>query len=248
MTAIDDKDLHSLVDGELDPAHAARVEAYLASDPAAAERVAAYRRQNDALHALFDPVLEEPLPPGLLTRPESRWPLLRHAAVIAWLAVGGVAGWSMRGAVEMTAPQPVTLARQAAVAHAVYVPEVRHPVEVGADQEQHLVAWLSKRLGAEVKAPSLAESGYALVGGRLLPAADGPAAQFMYQDGKGRRLTLYVRRGAEGNQETAFRFAQESGVGVFYWVEGPLGYALSGDLEKSELLRIANIVFHQLNP
>lgn len=248
MTTISEKDLHGFADHQLDPAGMAEVEALLASDPGAAERVAVIRKQNEELHALFDPVLDEPVPPALLAMPVAQWPLVRIAAVVAWLAVGGVMGWGLRGALDATPPEMAALARQAAVAHAVYVPEVRHPVEVGADQEQHLVTWLSKRLGAQVKAPSLAELGYGLVGGRLLPAADGPAAQFMYQDGKGRRLTLYVRRGAEGNRETAFRYAQESGVSVFYWVEGPLGYALSGDLEKPELLRVANVVYRQLNP
>ena len=61
------------------------------------------------------------------------------------------------------------MARRAAVAHAVYSPEVRHPVEVGADQEQHLVTWLSKRLGLKIKAPKLDEAGMALVGGVAQP-------------------------------------------------------------------------------
>ncbi|HSD60067.1 MAG TPA: anti-sigma factor [Burkholderiales bacterium] len=245
---ISDNDLHAYADGELDPARLAEVEARLAADPAAAQRVALWRRQNEALHALFDGVLTEPVPARLLGRPRPRWPLLRMAAVVAWLAVGGVAGWALRGATPAAAPQGVQLARLAAVAHAVYVPELRHPVEVGADQEQHLVTWLSKRLGAPVKAPRLNELGYGLVGGRLLPAEEGPAAQFMYQDAEGHRLTLYVRTNAGGNRETAFRYARESGVSVFYWVEGSLGYALSADLEREELLRVAQSVYHQLNP
>jgi anti-sigma factor RsiW len=248
MSMISENDLHAYVDGELDPARTAGVEAHLAADHEAAQRVAAWRRQKEALHALFDPVLAEPVPTRLLERPRARPPLLRMAAVVAWLAVGGAAGWALRGMGPAPAPHAVPLAHQAAVAHAVYVPEVKHPVEVGADQEQHLVAWLSKRLGAQVKAPRLNELGYNLVGGRLLPAAEGPAAQFMYQDAEGRRVTLYVRTGARENQETAFRYARESGVSVFYWVEGSLGYALSADLEKGELLRVAQAVYHQLNP
>lgn len=245
---ISDNDLHAYADGELDPARVAEVEAHIGADPGAAQRVADWRRQKEALHALFDGVLTEPVPARLLERPRARRPLLRMAAVLAWLAVGGVAGWALRGAGPAAGPHAVPLARQAAVAHAVYVPEVRHPVEVGADQEQHLVAWLSKRLGTPVKAPRLSELGYGLVGGRLLPAEEGPAAQFMYQDAEGHRLTLYVRTDAGGGRETAFRYARESGVSVFYWVEGSLGYALSGDLEKAELLRVAQSVYHQLNP
>lgn len=251
MQAINESELQAYVDGQLDPLRLAEVEAWLADHPDAAERVAAYRQQNAALHALFDPVLNEALPQGL-RRPERRqWRMtmpLRYAAVAAWLAIGGTLGWFLHGAQEGRPGATMALAHQAAVAHVVYTPEVRHPVEVGADQEAHLTAWLSKRLGAPLKVPHLGEAGYELVGGRLLPATSGPAAQFMYQDGRGQRLTLYVRTDSGGNRETAFRYAREDKIGVFYWIDGPFGYALSGDLEKPELLRVAQLVYRQLNP
>ena len=120
--------------------------------------------------------------------------------------------------------------------------------EVGADQEEHLVRWLAKRLGASLKIPHLAAQGYALVGGRLLPSERGPAAQFMYQDMKGQRLTLYVRVSSDAREQTAFRFTQENSVGVFYWLDGRIGYALSGETDRSELLRVAEAVYRQLNP
>ena len=151
----------------------------------------------------------------------------------------------------------VSIARSAAVAHATYSPEVRHPVEVAADQQAHLVAWLSKRLGAPVRAPALEVAGLSLVGGRLLPgegdpssgAQPAPVAQFMYQGSKGQRVTLYVRTEARDHGETAFRFAREGSVSVFYWIDRNFGYALSsGDLERAELLRVANLVYKQLNP
>ncbi|MDP1651497.1 MAG: anti-sigma factor, partial [Rhodocyclaceae bacterium] len=141
-----------------------------------------------------------------------------------------------------------SLARQAALAHAVFSPEVRHPVEVGAAEETHLVAWLSKRLGAELKPPRLSGHGFELVGGRLLPGDVGPVAQFMYQDARGQRLTLYVQRDAQDSRETAFRFARENGISVFYWLDGRFGYALSAEMEQPDLLRIATIVYQQLNP
>jgi anti-sigma factor RsiW len=125
---------------------------------------------------------------------------------------------------------------------------VRHPVEVGADQEQHLVAWLSKRLGAEVRAPNLESVGYSLVGGRLLPGEPGPAGQFMYQSAQGKRVTLYVRTRAD-NRETAFHYATEGNVRVFYWIDRSFGYALSSaDLGREALLKVANTAYAQLNP
>jgi len=139
--------------------------------------------------------------------------------------------------------------RRAVVAHATYAPEVRHPVEVGADQEAHLVAWLSKRLGAPVRAPKLESVGYNLVGGRLLPGDGSPTAQFMYQCQYGTRVTLYLRTDAASNRETAFRYAREGNVRVFYWVDRKLGYALSSsDISKEDLNKVANAVYQQLNP
>jgi anti-sigma factor RsiW len=175
-------------------------------------------------------------------------PYLRFAAAAAVFALGMAVGWQLNSYSSDRQAESSTWARRAAIAHVVYSPEVRHPVEVGADQETHLVTWLSKRLGAQLKVPHLGELGYTLVGGRLLPGDRGPVAQFMYQDGKGQRLTLYVRINSDTSRETAFRFAQERGVGVFYWLDDKLGYALSGEVEKPELLRVATAVYRQLNP
>jgi len=174
--------------------------------------------------------------------------LPRWAAVVAWFTLGGVTGWQLQAYMAEQQTEEVTWPRRAAIAHAVYSPEVRHPVEVGAEHEAHLVAWLSKRLGAPLKVPYLGGQGYQLVGGRLLPGERGPVAQFMYQDSKGQRLTLYVRTNPDESGATAFRYADEHGVSVFYWLDRKLGYALSGEVAKDELLRLATAVHRQLNP
>lgn len=247
---VTEAELHAYVDGLLLEASRAEVEAYLLVHSEDADRVRAWREQNRALHGLFDPVLAEPLPARMrisVLRSSLR-PVLRAAAVVAWLTLGGVVGWHLRAFDAARPAEAIVFARQAAIAHVVYSPEVRHPVEVGADQEAHLVGWLSKRLGARVKVPQLNALGYPLVGGRLLPGNQGPVAQFMFQDSNGQRLTLYVRSGAGDSRETAFRFTQERGVSVFYWLDGKFGYALSGEIGKAELLRVAKAVYQQLNP
>ena len=81
-----------------------------------------------------------------------------------------------------------------------------------------------------------------------MPGNRGPVAQFMFQEGNGQRLTLYVRGGTGDNKETAFRYSQERGISVFYWLDGKFGYALSGEIDKTELLRVAKVVYQQLNP
>jgi len=253
--AIAEEELHGLTDGRLSAARRAEVEGWLASHPHEAAQVEAWRAQNALLHRAYDQVLAAPLPARLLdaSEPPARFSAMRMAAAVAWLALGGVIGFFARGEFAATSPQ-ASLPHQAAVAHAVFSPEVRHPVEVDATQEAHLAAWLSKRLGATLKPPHLEAAGYALLGGRLLTGeggnGSGTVAQFMYQDARGARLTLYVRNDAGGSKEheTAFRFVREGNIGVFYWLDGRFGYALSGEAEKTELLRVATIVYRQLNP
>ena len=246
-----ESELHALTDGRLPEQRAAEVRAWLEQHPEEAATVHAWQAQREALHALFDPVLEEPVPPRLqqsaMPQPWRQTLLPKVAAGVVWLAVGTVLGFVARGALHGAGNQEAIMAlpHQAAIAHAVYSPDVRHPVEVGAEQESHLVQWLSKRLGDKVVIPNLNTEGYALIGGRLLPSDQGPAAQFLYQDQSGKRLTLYVRQNA-GNGETAFRFASEGNVSVFDWIDGPFGYALSGSLPREKLLAIAEASYKQL--
>ena len=252
-TPITESDLQAYADARLPEARRAAVEAWLATRPDEAERIASYRRLASEVRAAYDSMISEPVPERLarVAAPRTPWP--RMAAVAGWvvlgIAIGAPLGWQVRPEriVTQSTPDTVVFARRAAVAHATYSPEVRHPVEVGAEDEQHLITWLSKRLGVKVKAPKLDEAGMGLVGGRLLPGENGPVAQFMYQNQNGRRLTLYVRTEASKNRETAFRYARENNVGVFYWIDREVGYALaSADLSKDELLKLANAVYKQL--
>ncbi len=252
-TPITEGDLQAYADGRLPEARRAAVEAWLATRPDEAERIAAYRRLANEVRAAYDSMISEPVPERLALAATPRTPWRRVAAVAGWVvlgvAIGAPVGWQARPERIVAQPVPDTslIARRAALAHATYSPEVRHPVEVGADDEQHLVTWLSKRLGVKVKAPKLDDAGMGLVGGRLLPGDNGPVAQFMYQSQNGRRLTLYVRTEASRNRETAFRYARENNVGVFYWIDREVGYALaSADLNRDELLRLANLVYKQL--
>ena len=265
-------ELQAYVDGVLPASRLAQIEVHLAAQPEEAERVRVYREQNRGLKALLDPQLDEAVPQRLrdaALAPRAaarawhdawvlpRWSAQRIAASLALAFVGVAAGWMGRGAMQppqLIARAPsafpavgvASLARQAAIAHVVYSPDAKHPVELGADQEDQLVTWLSKRLGADIRPPKLGALGYELIGGRLLPGTSGPVAQFMYHDTTGQRLTLYVSTENATNKDTAFRFVQEGPVNVFYWIDGKFGYAISAGIDKGELARVATAVFNQL--
>ena len=200
---------------------------------------------------------------------QPRW---RRAALAAGLVLGGTVLGTLIGAAAVSnspatfaaLPQPwrpAALAatnwpHRAAVAHAVYAPEVRHPVEVNVvegsateqkAQEEHLARWLGKRLNLPVRLYDLRPQGFELVGGRLLPDLAGPSAQLMYQNGAGLRVTLYLRR-PEADADTAFRFQREGDLNLFYWVEDGFGCALVGKLPREQLLALANAVYRQAEP
>jgi len=263
---ITEADLHAYVDHQLSPARHAEVEQFLSSRPDEQQRVRDWQQQNQWLRSLLNPVLDEvpawrlPLQP---TPADFRWRGL--AAGLAIAVVSASSAWVVRGSLDDEAARVASarstgvvaacggdlpgFARRAAVAHVVYSPEVRRPVEVGADQEQQLVAWLSKRLGTAVKPPSLQRVGYELIGGRLLPGDSGPVAQFMYHDATGQRMTLYVTRELPriaGQPKTAFRFGQDGPVNVFYWVDKNFGYAISGGADRQALLQVSQEVHRQM--
>lgn len=261
------------LDGELDDTTTLRVQAWLQQHPEDAAQVRLWAADRDALRSRLDAELDEPLPPhwqawvaaplphARTDRPGPRWQALAAALVLASGLAGGVGGawWGRQQAVATAGPGVQTAAgsaqpwaRFAALAHAVYVPETKHPVEVAVDgdaaaqraQEEHLSRWLTKRLDVPVKMFDLRAQGFRLVGGRLLPEAGGPCAQLMYEDSAGQRVTVYLRRKGTDAPAT-FRYEAVNGLGLFYWVDGPAGYALVGPLPRDRLLALAETIAHQ---
>jgi anti-sigma factor RsiW len=244
---VTEDELHALVDGELPEDRRADVESWLAAHPEDAQRVAGWRAQVERIRARYAGVVDEPVPERLdfdrLVRAKRPWLRLgAAAAAIAVFALGGTAGWFGRGAWD-GAPAARVVAADALEAHRLYIAEVRHPIEVGA-QEAHLIPWLSRRVGHQLRAPDLAPFGLKLMGGRLLPGPRGAAAMLMYEGPSGERYTLYCSRAA--SPETAFRWRDSGPVAAIYWVEGDLGYVLSGPAERDRLQKLAESTYEQL--
>lgn len=253
---ISEDDLLRLHAGALSGAERAAAAAHVAADAGARALLDAWDRQDADLRAAFRAALDEPVPAALrgmldAARAEDRRQMrqrlagpLRTAAGLALLAVGAAGGY-MLGRMETPPPGTARLVENATSAYVTYVSEVAHPVEVEAARADHLVQWLSKRLGAPIKAPDFASAGFRLMGGRLLPSDTGPAALFMYEDDLGRRVTLYVTTGGAG-QETAFRFFERGRTQSFYWTDRDLNCAVTGDIPRDTLRQIAVAAYDQL--
>jgi anti-sigma factor RsiW len=246
---VTEDELNAYVDEELPAGRRSAVEAWLATHPDDAARVAAWRKQAELIRERYGHFATEMPPQRLdlerLARRRYRPILSAIAASLAAFLVGGAAGWTAHG-IQSERPSELTrFASDAMVAYRLYAVEVRHPVEVTGDQRPHLVEWLSKRVGSPLHPPELDKLGLKLVGGRLLPGPTGPSAFFMYENPSGERFTLYCGRINDG--ETALRYTTGEQNAAYYWVDRNLAYVLSGPMQAGKLREIAQAAYDQID-
>jgi anti-sigma factor RsiW len=244
---VTEDEIHAYVDGELPNDRIAAVETWLACHPEDAARVTAWRAMAERLHQRYGNVVNESVPSRLqlehiIGRPR-RWLWGAIAASIAAFAVGAILGWTVHS-VTATPPALVNFTDDAMQAHQLYVVEVRHPVEVAAGERQHLQQWLSKRVGYAVRPPDLERAGLKLVGGRLLPGPEGPAAFFMYEGASGDRFTIYSSRVRIA--DTQMHYVANSDDASMFWCDSGVSYALSGPPDRTRLQQIASVVYEEV--
>jgi anti-sigma factor RsiW len=109
---VGEDELNAYVDGELPADRRTAVESWLAAHPDDAAKVAAWRKQADAIRARYGAVADE-IPPQRfnvkrLTRRPMGAPAAAVAATVAAFLIGGALGWTVRG-VEIA--RPTDLAR-----------------------------------------------------------------------------------------------------------------------------------------
>jgi len=251
---ISEEDLQAHVDQALEPARRAEVDDYLARHPDVARRVAGYARQRDQLRAALAAVAEEPVPPelGLAQLLESRpaprrWPAWQLAAAAALLvALGGFAGWSLRGPAVPVPPTGgiAALAAEATDSYRVYVPDRARPVELRAADQRELVTWVSDRLHHPVAVPDLTAAGYRFMGGRIVATAHGPAGLLMYDDDRGTRMVVLIRPMAS-ERDTPMAAHTSGAVRGFTWAQRGIGYSVVAAAAAEALHPLADEVRRQ---
>lgn len=249
LPTVSSDDLHAYADGQLPLERRENVEAYLAKNPVLSAEVKGWISQNEQIRALVADTAKTTTIVNLA--PQSRKLSIPARAIAAGIllftlgaASGGVASFGYLN-FETMGNQVATLAASSQTNFLVYASDIRHPIEVGAEQKDHMVSWLSKRLGEKIVAPDIASEGFTLIGGRLVTYVGKPAALIMYESENGERLTLMIGHN-EDNQVTGFRFSDQGSVQTLYWIDGPLGYAISASIGRDRLQNIAHSLNRQL--
>jgi anti-sigma factor RsiW len=248
--------LLAYADGKLDDAEIAAVEHYLASNPQKAAEVQHWQRQNEALTTIFPSLANDTVPDRLDPRriargvaSENRFRFTQIAAAIMLVCLGGAIGWGGRDVVTPVEASSDALIDSAVLAHALYVKENRHAVEVAAGDRDHLVSWLSNRVTQPVNPPDLSAEGFSFVGARLLPPTDyaktGPAAQLMYENAASERVTVYITS-ALPDRKAAYEFTNRGPHEAFYWANDKITCTVVGELPETEMQTVAKKVYQQL--
>src|SRR3546814_18243652 len=111
---------------------------------------------------------------------------------------------------------------RAAMAHVVSSEdELRRPTD---GDVVALGEYLTTRMGTKVRVPRLDSFGYRLVGSRVLPDTAGPAAQFVFENPAGGKVSLYVR--SEKAKGVDIPYAPAADLSMFSWTDSGPSYAL----------------------
>jgi anti-sigma factor RsiW len=240
-------ELHAYIDGEIPEDRRGAVETWLVSHPEDAALVVEWRAQADAIRERYGAIASEPVSARFditkLAGPGRSWRAVAAVAAMAAFLTGAIAGWIAHRSSAAGPSTFETLNSEALSAHRLYIAEVRHPIEVKA-AEQHLMPWLSRRVGTTLRAPDLESFSLKLLGGRLLPGPIGPAALFMYESPSGERYTLYCSKSMA--PRTALRYQPADGVAAVQWIENDVGYVVSGPADRERLIKIAQTAYEQM--
>jgi anti-sigma factor RsiW len=248
----DNNDLDALLvayaDGELDAAAVAEVEARLAADPAAQRTLQIYRETAALLRAAFP---ESRYSRGGMAEQAATLPkprrlrLPRHTWAVAASLVMGMIGYAA-GAIW---PGPIESRRdrmldEVAQYHSIYSRETVHLVEVPATQEDHLKAWLGKRVNASLVIPNFNQDGLTFAGGRLVVLNGEPVAELMYTRPTGLPIAFCVLYHV--GEPSTITVEQRGDLNLATWNDGAHSYFVVGAADQATIQGLATQARKQL--
>jgi anti-sigma factor RsiW len=243
--------LVAYADGELDETSVAEVEAYLAVTPEAQRTLAIYRETAALLRAAFpesrylrgdvpqhdQPVWAVPKPRGLRL-PRYTWAV---AASLLMAMIGYAAGAFWPGLIES---QRDRMLDEVAEYHSIYSRETVHLVEVPATQEDHLKAWLGKRVNATLVIPNFNQDGLTFAGGRLVVLDGEPVAELMYTRPTGLPIAFCVLHHV--GQPSTITMERRGDLNLATWDDGSHSYFVVGQADPATIQGLAKQAQTQL--
>jgi anti-sigma factor RsiW len=256
-----DDTLVAYLDGELDSAERQHVEAWLAADAAARDRLAGLAQSATLVRSAYADIVNEAVPERLIVSvPAGRWGIgIAAAAGLFGLVLGGAGSYLAVGGLNSANPA-AEQRLAAAAANGTWLDNAAGyyklvvsagdsmliDVPAGGDTGEALQK-ISQNLPQQVRLPDLKPWGLSFRGARLVVVEGRPAAQLVYTtDNKAiGPLTLVI--GASKQPDIQPTFDRRQDVNMLYWRHQGRAYALVGQTDIGYLWGIANDVAWQLD-
>lgn len=234
MAACPDQELllGALVDGELDAANAALIEAHIA-------RCEGCREELERLQAVHNlaamPGVRHAVPDTLVRRISSLPELSPHPAsrhwLPGWLAPGAAGAIAASLAIltfaPMSAPSPID---QELVSSHVRSLQPGHLTDVQTTNQHIVKPWFNGRIDFSPPVPELADQGFPLAGGRL-DSIDGKTVAAIVYHRRLHTVNLFVWP----EKLSADRAFVKDGFAVSEWSHNGLRYAAVSDIPPADL-------------
>jgi anti-sigma factor RsiW len=225
-------ELHAYVDGMLEGARRAEVEAWLAHHPERAAELRAWQRDAQQLRAAFagETLSAAPeLDPSRLRANLARARRVRYAmaaSVLLSIGIGGLMGWQMRGWTQPAAVASVAVPMGDAIAaHRLFA--TRHDLRPDrAASNGDLQAWLDTNFREPMRLPDLRASGFRQSGARLLATEQGTAALIVYENTAGEAISFYIRPPGPRHRLLPRGDRRDGDLLAQYWSRGGYNYAM----------------------
>jgi anti-sigma factor RsiW len=228
--------LHALIDGELDASHAREVEAHIATCPACAAELAAYRELHEKiasadLRFTAPPLLRKRIE-AALPKPQaapSRRSVLRGFALgsaVSAMAATGLVAIVLRNDDEQRIESEIVSAHLRSL-------QAGHLTDVISSDQHTVKPWFNGRLDVAPPVIDLTAQGFALIGGRL-DFVDGRALGAVVYRRRAHIINLFVAQTAS-TEHRAAKIDSVQGFNIRRWSDRGLNYWAISDIGADEL-------------
>jgi anti-sigma factor RsiW len=166
-------------------------------------------------------------------------PALASAAAVLLLAIFVGVTWRERSSQQEVSAQ---LVNQFVDQHVASLAS-DHPVDVVSTDRHTVKPWFAGKVPFSVDIPSLENTGFELLGGRLTYVRQTPTAQLIFGTRKHRISVFIVREGKEiaalGNDSSPVR---RQGFNTQTWVEDGIRYFAISDVNPQDIHRLCDLL------
>ncbi|HLY58903.1 MAG TPA: hypothetical protein VKS60_25300 [Stellaceae bacterium] len=257
MNDASDERLVAYLDGELDEAGIAEIEASLERDPELRQRLRALSEATVLVRDAFDEVLREPVPPHLLRAasvgatsaevvsfPAGR-SVVRRLRMQGWIgmaAAAAVTGIVFLGASRYLGPSGSNVLDDIAATHDFIVASA----DAGESTVFDVPAGSEHQLPVAIRVPDMKPWGLTFKGARHTVVDGGKSAYLFYfdTDKDPGRITVAIWPTSKSDAQPTFEAGKKDNQ--IYWRHAGHGYAITGQANKGYMWNMAQDISWQL--